>query len=290
MIIHDVEQDTQEWWDLRLGKLTVSKLSRIITPSRLEYSKGARALIAELMVERRTQRITDWGSTEYSDRGKEMEAEAVRWYQFERDVDVERVGFISTDDGEEGGSPDGLVGDDGGLEVKCYGAKHHMELLLGHGGDIAPMSQVQGYLRLTGRKWWDVLAYNPDFPPVLNRVYRNEAFIKALDECVEKFHAEMKQAEEGLAAIGERGRIDGTDLLAQLAASIREGATDIDMEEVRADLDRAKVAGILDEPDIAQILEDARAGRWDEVQRMHDHALRALAHDAEQAMEAEGEA
>ena len=59
-------------------------------------------------------------------RWRTLEAEAIRWYGFERGVDVQRVGLILTDDGKVGGSPDGLVGDDGLIEVKCYDAEHHM--------------------------------------------------------------------------------------------------------------------------------------------------------------------
>lgn len=281
MIVHDVEQGSPEWDALRVGIPTVSQFGRIIQPVRMQYSTGARSLIAELIAERRLGHAVESASSGWMMRGSDLENEAINWYQFEREVDVERVGFITNDAGDEGGSPDGLVGEDGGLEVKCLAAKHHMECLLGL-DTPAPRTQVQGYLRLTDRKWWDVLGYNPHLPPVLIRVHRDQAFIDALDECLKKFKEELWKAEERLDEMGERGRIDGDDLLSQLQATIDNGGVfeAKEMLVVRETLAKAVDRGVFDDADVATILADAERGEWDEVRAMCSHAERALSVEA----------
>ena len=159
----------------------------------------------------------------WTGRGTDMEAEARRWYEFYREVTVDEVGFITTDDGTIGGSPDGMVGDDGGVEIKCRSAKHHMECVLGI-SDIADRLQVQGYLWLTGRPWWDVVAYNPDLPKKIVRTYQDPTVQVAIEKALDEFFVDMEKAEKALAAEGDV--IDEDDeLLFQLIGSIKEGAS-----------------------------------------------------------------
>ncbi len=108
------------------------------------------------------------------ERGKEKEAEAIELYEFTNDCAVERVGFITNDENTAGYSPDGLVGAEGAIEVKCNKAERHIEIVTYNKkhGKCPPSyyPQVQGGLLITGRAWVDQVFYHPDLPPLIFRV------------------------------------------------------------------------------------------------------------------------
>lgn len=185
MKIIECEQGTIQWTLSRLGLPTCSQFDRLVTP-RTRKPSGARPKYrAELLAEWLLGQPLDDGSSSFMERGTDMEDRARRWYELQYDVDVQQVGFILRDDGACGGSPDGLVGDDGGLEIKCPNAVNHVQYMLGDDPDY--IGQVQGSMYLTDRAWWDVLSYNPDLPPVVNRVERDEDYIKALVPVLDEF-------------------------------------------------------------------------------------------------------
>lgn len=210
MIIHrttpmgnPLRQGSAEWLDMRHGIPTCSQLSRILTPARLEYSKGARAFAAELIGERILGVPLDgYDGNQWTDRGTEVEEEARLWYEFYKEVEVDRVPFITTDAGNFGGSPDGLVGEDGLIEIKCRSAKHHMRCITGV-DEIADRLQTQGYLWLTGRKWVDVVAYNRDLPKKIVRQYPDEEVQGMITKQLDRFFTEMERAERKLLELGE---------------------------------------------------------------------------------------
>lgn len=296
MNVFDFEQGGPEWIAIRLGIPTVSAFHRIITPARADYSTGADAYIAELLAERHLGQplnpidpMKKWenalgqseGYASFTQRGQEMEAQAVAYYEMVRNVDVQRVGFVMTDEGDCGGSPDGLVGEDGGLEIKCRSAGMHIKCVLGL-EDIAKRTQVQGSLWLTGRKWWDVLAYNPAFPPRITRIYRDETFIDALDSCLTKFGEDYAKARERFDAIGPDGVVDD-NLMAQLVASLKaaagkhpEALSPDEIDEVRERIGMAVLAGVMDDADSRQFYADVCANRWDDVRTMAAHLGRVL--------------
>ena len=206
MKIHDVRQGSAEWLEARLGIPTASRFSRILTPATRKYSVSTKGLINELLVERTLGVPLDGGSTVWTSRGSDMEAEAVAWYEFERDVVTEVVGFVTRDDGKVGCSPDRFVGEDGGLEIKCPAASNHMGYLIGH-DEPAETTQVQGNLWLTERQWWDVVSYCRGFPPVLIRHQRDDKFIEALSSAVDRFVGELETAWERLQNM-QAGRIE----------------------------------------------------------------------------------
>lgn len=225
MIVHECEQGDRRWWALRLGRPTVSRFARILTPKALQYSSAAQAFAAELIAEKMLGKPVDDKEVDtiWTRRGSEEEAAARKWYSFYRDTEVTEVGFITTDDGKVGGSPDGLVGDDGGVEIKCRSAKKHMACVLGI-EPIADLLQVQGYLWLTGREYWDVVAYNSELPKRIQRRYPVPAVQEAMTEYIEQFLGEMETAEKALA---KRGDVleDDELLLLQLAESLKAGAS-----------------------------------------------------------------
>jgi hypothetical protein len=161
VIVYDVQQGSKEWHELRRRIPTASCFGKILTPKELRIGgAGSFSYLAQKFAETVSEEIIDWGDTDWTWRGKVLEKNVWPWYEFEYGVDVQHVGFVTTDDGTAGGSPDGLVGDDGGAEVKTPMMHTHVkymlkpELLLGQ-----YRLQVQGNLWVTGRKWWDLISY-----------------------------------------------------------------------------------------------------------------------------------
>lgn len=190
MIVKGVEQGSTAWMLERLGLPTCSCYDRILTPRTLKPSASRDLYCAEILAEWLLGHYLDWGTNAWVERGTEMEEKARRWYEFDQDVEVQTVGFISRDDGKTGGSPDGLIGSAGGLEIKCLSAANHTLQTL-RKPIKAPdryIGQVQGYLYITGREWWDLVFYNPDLKKKIIRVEPDmkwrEAFVPVLDEFV----------------------------------------------------------------------------------------------------------
>ena len=224
MKIIDCKQGSREWWAARLGVPTVSSLGRILTEKQLNPSKSRHSYAAELVAERMLGRPLDWGQdqdTIWTERGTDMEAEARRWYEMYRDCDVAQVGFITTDAGGFGGSPDGLVGEDGLIEIKCRSAKHHIRAIMGT-EPIAGQLQTQGYLWLTGREWIDVVAYNDVLPKKIVREHQIPEFQQAITAGLDTFLAELDRGFDKLEALGDV--IEESDEIEwQLIESIKQG-------------------------------------------------------------------
>lgn len=202
MIVHDVKQGTPAWKKLRLGIPTASEFSRILTPAKLQYAKGARSYIYQLLAEWYTGLPQDEIVADWTIYGTAMEGEAVRWYEFDRNVTTTAVGFITTDDGRIGCSPDRLIGDDGGLEIKCpMTVAKCIGAMLGESTDEY-RAQVQGCLWVTGRAWWDLMIYHPDMPPIIRRCYPEDEWFAAWEEVYPQFLADMDAAKEKLKADG----------------------------------------------------------------------------------------
>lgn len=185
MIRIDCQQGTPEWYAARLGIPTSSNFSSILTEGgKLSRScdKYAWALLAEQIL----QTPTDDASSGFMARGSSLEFKARAFYEMERDADVEQIGFVLRDDRRAGCSPDGLVGDDGLLEIKCPSAANHIGYLLDDQG-IGYKAQVQGQLWVCERAWCDTLSFHPDMPPALVRIARDEAHIALLDKAIAQF-------------------------------------------------------------------------------------------------------
>ena len=188
MIVLDCKQGSDEWIKRRLGIPTASQLGRIITPKTGKLSTQSVKYAMELCVEHFLRVPADAAKSGFMDRGKDMEGEALAWYSLVRDVPVERVGMILRDDGLVGGSPDGLVGDDGIVEVKCLSAVNHIDCWISESDGIDEYnSQQQGNMYLSGRKWCDRIWYHPTFPSRIVRVERDDEFIAGLHSAIEIF-------------------------------------------------------------------------------------------------------
>lgn len=201
MIRIDVVQGTKEWLDAKVGIPSASNFSRILTPKTMKPSSSMAGYAHELLAEQILGRPLDDATSEFMQRGTVLEKHARDWYSLQKDVDVEQVGFLLTDDRRAGCSPDGLIGSVGGLEIKCPSAAVHIGYLLGEAGEKY-RCQVQGGMLITDREWWDFVSYNPDLPSALVRFNRDETFIKALSSAVNQFCEVMYEAKQQLMKYG----------------------------------------------------------------------------------------
>lgn len=187
MIVIEMEQGSPEWLSLRAGLPTASGFDKIVT-SKGEPSKGAKKYLYQLAGERLTGAPRDTYQSAAMQRGQELEAEAREAYSFLTDNEVLPVGFCFRDERRlYGCSPDGLIGGDGGLEIKCPTLPVAVEYLDYGKLPTDYFQQVQGNMFITGRAWWDFLSYYPGLPPLLVRVKRDEDFMQALEKELEDF-------------------------------------------------------------------------------------------------------
>ena len=200
MIVLDVAQGSEEWIAARLGRPTASAFGRIVTPSG-KPSTAVDGYVAELVAEWMLGCQLEPDESAFMERGSTLEADAIRYYEMIRRCRVDRVGFVLRDDLAVGCSPDGLIGEEGGVEIKCLKPAKHVELLL---EDIPAKyaAQVQGALWLTGRQWWDWLAYHPSLPPALVRITPDREYIEALEKHMRGFLMRLGVAREQILATG----------------------------------------------------------------------------------------
>lgn len=180
------------------GIPSASNFDRIMTPKTGKPSTQQRGLICELLADLRRTTPPD-GAGNYTSRamqdGIDREPEARRFYEFRADADVRQVGFCTTDDGRFGCSPDGLVGDLGGLELKCPEEKTHIAYLLDGGLPDDYKPQVHGALIVSSRPWWDFMSYAANWPPLIVRV-KPDAYTLQLRVALELFWKDFVTAHE----------------------------------------------------------------------------------------------
>lgn len=182
-IITEVEQGSEEWKALRFGKATASNFKNIITRGgKLSSSHDGYAM--ELAIEKFLSNLQEDIQTPAMRRGNELEPLAREVYCEKTLNCVEEVSFFDCED--FGYSPDGLVGDDGLIEIKCMNAQKHAECLLTQSIPDEHYAQCQGGLMISGRQWLDFISYHPDITDGLDisiiRISRDEDFINQLKE------------------------------------------------------------------------------------------------------------
>lgn len=202
MKIHDVEQGSPEWLACRLGIPTASEFDRIITPTGKPSTQDeayANRLIAEIMT---GKPVDEYEGNSWMVRGRELEAEAVRFYELQRDVETVKVGFVTDDARTMGCSPDRLVGDDGLLEIKCPAPHTHVQYLIEERVDRKYYTQVQGQMLVTDRQWADLMSYHPEMPPVITRIRRDVTYLAFLSELLVAFSAKLQAKKQKLIELG----------------------------------------------------------------------------------------
>jgi putative phage-type endonuclease len=187
--ILNFEQGSEEWLTARLGVATASNFDKIITSIGKES-----ATLPKFALELATEKLLIEPEETYKNdamrRGNELEPLARQAYQeFNLEL-VEQVGFMISNCGNYGYSPDGLVGNDGLIEIKCPQATTHAKYLLDDKLPTDYVQQVQGGLFVSGRKWCDFVSFHPNFVEgkqlFVKRVFRNDELICALEAGIKK--------------------------------------------------------------------------------------------------------
>ena len=195
MKIINCQQGSKEWFAARAGLPTASAFHRLVTPLwKIRSGEGPNTYMQELLAERWMGRpldsFTGFGALE---QGAIREEQARPFLAMQIDREIETVGFITTDDGRAGCSPDGLVlcGSGGfreaGAEIKCPQPAQHISNLLEGGLPADYAAQVHGSMFVTGLPVWYFLSFHPAFPPLLSRVDRDEASQKVLKSALDGF-------------------------------------------------------------------------------------------------------
>lgn len=194
---HNCIQGELDWLRLRLGKPTASEFSKIMTPF-LVKSEGevAHKYLCEKLAEKILGHALPGGfeGTHDTEQGDILEAEARGWFGIERDCEVRQIGFVTSDDGRCGCSPDGLIGEDAGLELKCPLAQTHIRYLLAATVPKEYAAQVHGSLYVTGRKRWYFLSYRRGFPKLVVTVERDEAIMRKIGAALSSFYSDFDSA------------------------------------------------------------------------------------------------
>ena len=191
----EIIQGTNEWKMLRLGKVTASRVKDIIATTKSGYATSRDKYMTQLLLERITNTVADSYINDAMTWGTEQEPFARAKYEGYTSTLVEQVAFIDHPTiPMSGASPDGLVMDDGLVELKAPMSHTHLESILG-GIDDQYMPQVQWQMAVTGRSYTDLCSYDPRFPEhlqlVVKRIPRDDDYIAKLEKEVVQFLAEL---------------------------------------------------------------------------------------------------
>ena len=199
-------QGSVEWLQARAGRVTASRVADLLARTKTGYGASRASYMAELVVERLTGRPAERFTNAAMERGTALEPVARQTYAFVHDVDVEETGLVMHSAiADFGASPDGIIGADGLLEIKCPGAAAHMETLLSGAPPAKYVTQMQAQMACTGRAWCDFVSFHPDFPAEMQmwvqRVPRSDDFIAEMEAEVRTFLGEL---DAKLAALRSR--------------------------------------------------------------------------------------
>jgi len=201
----DLKQGTDEWRQARLGKVTASRISDVMAKTKSGWGASRGNYLAELVAERLTGTPTEGFKSAAMEWGNANENDARDLYQFMKGMDVVNVGMIPHPTiADAGASPDGLVGDEGLIEIKCPQTKTHIDTLLSESVPQRYVYQMQWQMACTSRKWCDFMSFDPRLPAemqmFLTRVPRDDGMIRDLEREIPLFLKEVSQTVEKLLA------------------------------------------------------------------------------------------
>lgn len=193
-----MEQRSEEWFEIRVGKVTASRLADLLARTKTGFSASRDNYKAELVTEIITGKPYDSYTNPAMQRGIDLEPEARARFQSRIFEAVTETGFVIHPDIERAGaSPDGLVGDEGLVEIKCPNTSTHIGYLLSDNVPQKYETQMQWQMACTGRKWCDFVSYDNRLPEAMQlfvkRVNRDEMFIATAEEAVRRFIAEVEE-------------------------------------------------------------------------------------------------
>lgn len=192
----DLIQGSAEWLAARAGSLGASQIADALAKTKSGWGASRANLRAQLVTERLTGQPTETFCSAAMQRGKDLEPQARAMYSFQCGHDVEETGLVPHPVIPHSHcSPDGLVGGQGLVELKCCGAARHIEMLTGAEPEDRYIKQCLWQLACTGRQWVDLAYFNPDLPLEMQlhvqRVQRDDALIAEIEAGVIEFLAEV---------------------------------------------------------------------------------------------------
>ena len=190
------EQRTTEWFQARLGKVTASRVADVIAKTKTGYSASRENYMAQLVVERLTNTQAESFTNAAMQWGTDQEPFARAAYELKMGVMVDETGLVDHPTiPMAGASPDGLVGEDGLVEIKCPNTATHIDTLLTQTVPAKYITQMQFQMACTGRQWCDFVSFDPRMPQkaqiFVKRVLRDDLFIKEVESEIKKFLAEV---------------------------------------------------------------------------------------------------
>lgn len=193
----DLQQGTEEWLEARRGIVTASVVGRLITPKTVTvaHNDTARALMSSLAAERITGKIEPVFVTNDMMRGTIEEPVARELYAEYAGVEVNQIGFM-TDDilGHKAGySPDGLVGENGLLEIKSRRQRVQLETIINDNVPTYNVAQLQMGLLISGREWIDYVSFSSGMPLYVKRVYPDQRWFDAIAQAIDVFEEYAKK-------------------------------------------------------------------------------------------------
>lgn len=203
-----MEQRSPEWFAARAGKVTASRVADIVAKTKTGYSASRVNYMAQLICERLTGQAQEGFQNAAMQWGTDTEPLARSAYEMERDVFVTEVGMVNHPTIEmAGASPDGLIGDEGLIEIKCPNTATHIENLLSNTAPTNYVIQMQWQMACTGRKWCDFVSFDPRMPEDLKimvvRVQRDDEQIAKLEDEVIKFLDDLQKKVDQLTALNQ---------------------------------------------------------------------------------------
>jgi putative phage-type endonuclease len=196
MMIEMIEQRSDAWFEARIGKVTASRVADVLAKTKTGYSATRDNYMAQLVCERLTGQKGESFNNAAMQHGTDTEPLGRAAYEALHDVLVDEVGFVPHPSIiMAGASPDGLVGDDGLLEIKCPNTATHIETLLSQTVPSKYNTQMQFQMACTGRSWCDFASFDNRLPQELQlfvkRVPRDNMYIRLMEDEIVKFLNEL---------------------------------------------------------------------------------------------------
>jgi len=188
-------QGSVEWHAARMGVVTASEADCLVTPKwKVKEGAGPETYMYKKLAEKLLNWSPDMLNTFPMDQGKLIETIALPWYEFETGKKVSRVGFCLTDDGRSGCSPDGMLEDGSGVEIKSPQPPNHLKYLLENKVPDDYLPQVHFSMLVTGAPYWTFVSYSMNLPALVVRVERDDAIQASLRLALDAFNARFDVA------------------------------------------------------------------------------------------------
>ena len=203
MKIYNFEQRTEDWYNIRKGKMTASNAETIIA-----NGKGLETYIYNLMAEYYSSAEKENYINADMQRGIDLEPEAKIEFQFYTGLDIKEVGCVELNEYILA-SPDGLIGEDGLIEIKCPNDSIYFKLLLSNNIKPEYIAQMQMQMYVTDRQYCYFVSYNPNFEKSLyiKKINRDEEMIEKLKKGLERGTQLIKEIKKNFRKVGTNGKI-----------------------------------------------------------------------------------